>query len=75
MGSTFCLRDVTAIIYREEDVRCFGEVRKGFAECAGIGCLEDHEGHARAEEDDVGVFVSGEEFVFKVPGVDYQRWD
>jgi hypothetical protein len=37
--------------------------------------LEDHEGHARAEKDDVGGLVVGEEFVFKVSGgAGYQRW-
>lgn len=75
MRATFRLRDITAVVYWEENVRCFGEVREGFTECARIGCLENHEGHAGAEEDDVGRLVSGEIFVFKVSGeADYQRY-
>lgn len=74
MRATFRLRDITTIVYWEKNVRCFREVREGFAECAGIGCLEDHEGHAGAEEDNVGGLVSSEIFVFKVPrAADYQR--
>jgi len=74
MRATFCLRDIATVIYWEEDVRCFGEVWECFAECAGIRGLEDHKGHAGAEEDDVGGFVFGEEFMFKVSkGADYQH--
>lgn len=54
MSATFSLRDIAAVVYREEDVSGFREVWEGFAEGARVWGLEDHEGHARAKEDDVG---------------------
>lgn len=47
----------------------FGEVGEGFAEGAWVWSLEDHEGHAWAEEHDVGGLVFGEEFVLEVSAV------
>ena len=51
------------------------EVGKSLAEGAGVRCLEEHEGHAGAEEDDVGGLVLGKEFMFQVSrATGYQRW-
>lgn len=43
----------------------FCEVGEGIAERTGVVGLEEHEGHAWAEEDDVCVFELGEVFVFE----------
>ena len=64
VGATFGLRDVAAVVYREKNVRGAGEVWKDFAEGPWVWGLEDHEGHAWAEEDNVGGFVLREEFMF-----------
>lgn len=66
MGSAFGFGDVSAVIYGEEDVGGLCEVWESFAEGARVGGLEEHEGHAGAEEDDIGVLEFGEVFVFKV---------
>jgi hypothetical protein len=66
MGPTFGFGYVPAIVNWEEDVGGFGEVGEGVAEGSRVGGLEEHEGHAWAEEDDVGVFEFGEVFVFEV---------
>lgn len=66
MGSAFGFGYVSAVVYGEEDVGGSCEVGEGVAEGARIGGLEEHEGHAGAEEDDVGVFEFGEVFMFEV---------
>ena len=38
-------------------------------DCSWIGGLHEHEGHGRSEQNDVAVFVVGEIFAFKIPGV------
>jgi len=63
---TFGFGYVPAVVYGKEDVGGFGEVREGVAEGAWVGGLEEHEGHAWAEEDDVGVLEFGEVLVFEV---------
>lgn len=68
MGTAFGLRDIAAVVNWEEDVGGFGEIWQGFAEGARIWGLEDHEGHAGSEENDVGGLVSRQKFVFKVSG-------
>lgn len=65
MRAAFGFGDVTAVVYRKEDVRCLGEVGEGFAEGMRVWCLEDHEGHAWTEEDYVGC-VLDEEFALQV---------
>lgn len=60
MRAAFGFRHVAAVVYREEDVRCLRKVGEGFTKGVRVGRLEDHEGHARAEEDDVGGFVLDE---------------
>ena len=52
MRATLCDRDVTCIIYGEEDVGSLGEVGEGFSEGEGIRRLHEHECHRGAEEDD-----------------------
>ena len=69
VGAAFGFDDGAAVVDWEEDVGCFGEVGEGFEECARVRGLEEHKGHAGAEEDDVGGFVFGEEFAFEVPVV------
>lgn len=43
MRTTFCLCDVVAIVYGEEDVGGSREVGKSLAEGARVGSLEEHE--------------------------------
>lgn len=66
MCPAFGLGYVPAVVYGEEDVGGFCEVGEGVSEGARVGGLEEHEGHAWAEEDDVGVLEFGEVFVFEV---------
>lgn len=66
MCSALGFGDVSAVINREEDVSCAGEVGEGVAECTRIRGLEQQEGHAWTEEDDIGGFVSSEEFALKI---------
>lgn len=57
MRASFSLRDIAAVVYREEDVGRFGEVWESIAEGTWVWSLEDHEGHAWTEEHDVGRLV------------------
>lgn len=66
MGTSFGLVDVATVIYRKKNVRNPGEVGKGILECVRVWRLEDHEGHARSEKDNVGGFLLSEDFVFEV---------
>lgn len=67
VGAAFRYRGVAAVVDREEDVGCAGEVGKGFFKRERVGSLHEHEGHGWAEEDDVGRFVLDEVLVFEVP--------
>lgn len=59
---------IMAVIDGEKDMRCAVEVWQGFFERKRVRRLRKHEGHGRAEEDDVGVFVLVEVFAFEVSG-------
>ena len=66
MRAAFGKVDVLAVVDGEEDVGGAFEVRESSDEGERVGGLHHHEGHAGAEEDDVGVAVAGEEFALEV---------
>lgn len=57
---------VPAIVYGKENVSGFCEVGESVTEGSRVGCLEQHEGHAWAEENDVGMLKFGEVFMFEI---------
>ena len=58
--------DILAVVDGEEDVGGPAEVGESGDEGERVGGLHQHEGHAGPEEDDVGIFVFGEEFSLEV---------
>lgn len=64
MRTAFSDCDRPRIVDREEDVRSAREVRECFFEGERIGSLHEHEGHGRAEENDVRGGEFGEFFAF-----------
>lgn len=68
VGSAFGFGDVAAVINREEDVRCLGEVGEGVFEGEGVEGLGEEEGHAGAEEHDFGGLVVDEVLALEVSG-------
>lgn len=58
--------DVLAVVDGEEDVGGAAEVGESRDEGERVRGLHEHEGHARPEEDDVGVLILGEKFALEV---------
>ena len=57
VGTAFCVLDIAAVVYGEEDMGCVFEGRQGRFQGHGVVGLEKHEGHAGAKEDDAGFGV------------------
>jgi hypothetical protein len=57
VGTAFCVFNVVAVVYGEENVGCGFEGGEGGFETQWVVGLEEHEGHAGAEEDDAGFGV------------------
>jgi hypothetical protein len=57
VGTAFCVFDVVAVIYGEEDVCCGFERGEGGFETQWVVGLEEHECHARSEENNTGFGV------------------
>lgn len=66
MRSTFCLGDVAAVVYREEDVGRVIEIWQDFLEGEGLGRLPKHVGHGWTQEDDGGFGVSAQLFALEI---------
>jgi hypothetical protein len=64
----FGVRDVAAVVYGEEDVRCAGEVGEGALERARVLGVLEQEGHGGAEEDNLRFRVVFELFALEVSG-------
>ena len=67
MCATFRQVRVVTVRYGKEYVRCAPEVGKGGFEGVRIGRLGQHERHAGAKKDNVGVADEGEVYALEIP--------
>lgn len=66
MAAAFCDADIAVVIDGEENVCYFGEVGEGGADGAHIRVFHEEERHARSQQDDAGLGVSGEGLALEV---------